>query len=51
MQVTSQSIRIIQAMIDIAADQGWLNTALDVMSIAQMSVAHAHRAWHAAAQS
>ncbi|XP_071801677.1 activating signal cointegrator 1 complex subunit 3-like [Asterias amurensis] len=36
--VLDQSIRIMQAMIDVSADQGWLTTALRVMNLVQMTL-------------
>ncbi|XP_038077615.1 activating signal cointegrator 1 complex subunit 3-like [Patiria miniata] len=36
--VLDQSIRIMQAMIDVSADQGWLATALRVMNLVQMTL-------------
>ncbi|EDO46714.1 predicted protein [Nematostella vectensis] len=36
--VLDQAIRILQAMIDVAADEGWLATALRIMHVGQMVV-------------
>ncbi|XP_022081843.1 activating signal cointegrator 1 complex subunit 3-like [Acanthaster planci] len=36
--VLDQSIRIMQAMIDVSADQGWLATALRIMNLVQMTL-------------
>jgi activating signal cointegrator complex subunit 3 len=34
--VLDQSIRILQAMVDVAANNGWLQTALSTMHLLQM---------------
>uniref|UniRef100_A0A914XKB1 Activating signal cointegrator 1 complex subunit 3 n=1 Tax=Plectus sambesii TaxID=2011161 RepID=A0A914XKB1_9BILA len=41
--VLDQGIRILQAMLDVAADQGWLNTSVNVITLLQMVV---QARWH-----
>lgn len=41
--VLDQCVRVLQSMIDMAADQGWLATALQLMTIVQMLV---QARWH-----
>eukprot|EP00041_Stephanoeca_diplocostata_P037705 m.1438324 g.1438324 ORF g.1438324 m.1438324 type:complete len:285 (+) comp25090_c1_seq3:6103-6957(+) len=41
--VLDQCVRVLQAMVDLAADEGWLTTALGVMHVVQMLI---QARWH-----